>query len=99
MSIILGLNAFHADSSACLIVDGNIRSAAEEERFLRVKHWAGFPKEAISYCLEKENLTISDVDIVAVNSDPRVNLSQKLIFSLKKPLLLFCLTLLDTQGI
>ena len=83
MSIILGLNAFHADSSACLIVDGNIRSAAEEERFLRVKHWAGFPKESISYCLEEENLTISDVDIVAVNSDPRVNFSQKLIFSLK----------------
>ena len=47
MSTILGINAFHGDSSACLLVDGKLIAAAEEERFKRVKHWAGFPKDAI----------------------------------------------------
>ena len=46
--IILGLNAFHGDSAAALVCDGKLVAAAEEERFRRVKHWAGFPSEAIS---------------------------------------------------
>ena len=45
---ILGLNSFHGDSSACLITDGRIVAAAEEERFTRVKHWAGFPARSIA---------------------------------------------------
>ena len=49
--IILGLNAFHGDSSAALGRDGALVAAAEEERFRRVKHWAGFPRDAIAYCL------------------------------------------------
>jgi hypothetical protein len=49
--IILGLNAFHADSSAALLKDGKLIAAAEEERFRRTKHWAGFPSQAIAYCL------------------------------------------------
>ena len=49
--IILGLNAFHADSSAALLKDGKLIAAAEEERFRRTKHWAGFPSRAIAYCL------------------------------------------------
>ena len=53
MTCILGLNAFHGDSSACLVVDGHLVAAAEEERFRRVKHWAGFPSEAIRYCLQE----------------------------------------------
>ncbi|MFZ1560091.1 MAG: carbamoyltransferase N-terminal domain-containing protein, partial [Saprospiraceae bacterium] len=47
MTYILGLNAYHADSSAALLKDGVLIAAIEEERFRRVKHWAGFPTEAI----------------------------------------------------
>ena len=82
MSVILGLNAFHGDSSACLIVDGNLVAAAEEERFRRIKHWAGFPSESISSCLSENNLTLKDVDVIAINSNPKANLRQKLGFSL-----------------
>lgn len=82
MSVILGLNAFHGDSSACLMLDGQLISAVEEERFRRVKHWAGFPSQAISWCLESNNLTIKDVDVIAINSDPKANLRQKLGYSL-----------------
>jgi carbamoyltransferase len=46
---ILGLNAYHADSAACLIVDGKLIAAVEEERFRRIKHWAGLPTKAIDY--------------------------------------------------
>ena len=51
--IILGLNAFHGDFSAALVRDGKLIAAAEEERFRRVKHWAGFPSQAIAYCLQR----------------------------------------------
>jgi carbamoyltransferase len=78
VSVILGLNAFHGDSSACLIVDGNLVAAAEEERFRRIKHWAGFPSQAISACLSEKNLTLEDVDVIAINSNPKANLRQKL---------------------
>jgi carbamoyltransferase len=66
--LILGLNAYHGDSAACLVRDGAIVAAAEEERFRRVKHWAGFPAEAIRYCLAEAGVSLVDVDIVAVNS-------------------------------
>ncbi|HFA59202.1 MAG TPA: hypothetical protein ENJ83_00785, partial [Rhodospirillales bacterium] len=46
MTLILGLNAYHGDSAACVLRDGKLIAAAEEERFLRVKHWAGFPERA-----------------------------------------------------
>ena len=49
MTLILGINAFHADAAAALVRDGEIIAAAEEERFRRIKHWAGFPSEAVSY--------------------------------------------------
>ena len=48
---ILGINAYHGDSSASLVIDGRLVAAVEEERFTRVKHWAGFPAESIRYCL------------------------------------------------
>ena len=51
--IVLGLNCFHGDSSAALIRDGELVAAAEEERFRRVKHWAGFPSQAITFCLAR----------------------------------------------
>src|SRR3954447_1098586 len=67
--IILGLNAFHGDSAAALVRDGKLIAAAEEERFRRVKHWAGFPSKAIAYCLREAGLALSDVQHVAVNQD------------------------------
>jgi carbamoyltransferase len=76
--IILGLNSFHGDSSAALVREGQLVAAAEEERFRRIKHWAGFPSEAIGYCLNEAGLTLSDVDRVAVNQDSRAHLLQKL---------------------
>lgn len=79
---ILGINAFHGDSSACLMVDGELRAAAEEERFRRIKHWAGFPSEAISFCLQGAGLSLSDIDVVAINSDKTAARSQKLRFLL-----------------
>jgi len=59
---IIGINAFHADSSACLIIDGKLISAVEEERFNRIKHWAGFPIESIKYCLKESNLDLNDIE-------------------------------------
>ena len=59
---IIGINAYHADSSACLIINGKLITAVEEERFNRIKHWAGFPIKSIRYCLESSNLKISDID-------------------------------------
>ena len=50
--LILGINAYHGDVSAALVRDGELVAAVEEERFRRVKHWAGFPREAIASCLE-----------------------------------------------
>jgi carbamoyltransferase len=76
--IILGLNAFHGDSSAALTRDGVLVAAAEEERFRRIKHWAGFPSQSIAYCLREAGLSLSDVDHVAVNQNNRSNLLRKI---------------------
>lgn len=75
--IILGLNAYHADSAACLVVDGQLVGAAEEERFRRVKHWAGFPTRAIEYVLREARLSLGDVQHIAINSDPKANFLRK----------------------
>ena len=79
---ILGLNAYHADSAACLIVDGKIVAAAEEERFRRIKHWAGLPTNAIDYCLHEGRLNLSDVDHIAINRQPRANIWRRVRFVL-----------------
>ena len=84
MTCILGLNAFHGDSSACLVVDGHLVAAAEEERFRRVKHWAGFPSEAIRYCLQEGGVTIDQIDHVAVNRNPNANLLKKALYAFAK---------------
>lgn len=81
--LILGLNAFHADAAACIIRDGKLIAAAEEERFSRIKHWAGFPVEAIRYCLAEAGVTISDIDHVALNQDSRANMLQRGAYILK----------------
>ena len=77
---ILGLNAFHGDSAACLFVDGQMVAAVEEERFRRIKHWAGFPTMAIEYCLASQKLTLSDIDVVAINSDSNAAYYRKLAY-------------------
>jgi carbamoyltransferase len=81
--LILGLNAFHADASACLVKDGALIAAAEEERFRRIKHWAGFPSEAIKWCLQEAGARLSDVDHVALNQDSRANLWKRTEFLVK----------------
>jgi carbamoyltransferase len=75
--IILGINAFHADSSAALVRDGMLLAAAEEERFRRIKHWAGFPSQSIAYCLRESGLSLGDVDHIAVNTDSRAHRMRK----------------------
>lgn len=80
MTYILGLNAYHGDSSACLVRDGRLIAAAEEERFRRIKHWAGFPSEAIRYCLLEARIRLSDLDVVAINQDAGANLWRKVAY-------------------
>lgn len=75
---ILGLNAYHGDSSACLVKDGALVAALEEERIRRVKHWAGLPTEAVKFCLAEAGITIRDVDAIAISRDPWVRLPQKI---------------------
>ncbi|MBE51018.1 MAG: carbamoyltransferase [Flavobacteriales bacterium] len=80
---ILGINAFHGDSSAALLKDGVIICAIEEERFTRIKHWAGFPANSIKYCLQYENISITDVDYITVSRNTKANLLAKIIYTLK----------------
>lgn len=82
--IILGLNAYHGDSSACIVIDGKVISAIEEERIRRIKHWAGFPKEAILSCLKDANINISDVDYIAVARNPSAHLYKKILMGLSR---------------
>tara|TARA_B100000686_G_C16788312_1_gene976829 strand:- start:441 stop:2195 length:1755 start_codon:yes stop_codon:yes gene_type:complete len=84
VSIIIGINAYHGDSSACLVKDGVLVAAAEEERFKRIKHWAGFPIDSIKYCLDEAEISLDDVHHIAVNSDPKANLVRKVIHSVVK---------------
>jgi len=78
--LILGLNAFHGDAAACVVRDGVLVAAAEEERFRRLKHWAGFPSEAIRYCLQAAGCSIQDVAHIAINQDQQANLLRKMAF-------------------
>lgn len=81
--LILGLNAYHGDSSACLVEDGQLFAAAEEERFTRIKHWAGFPAQSIAWCLKERGAKLSDVSAIAINRDPQANKGRKLAYVLK----------------
>ena len=81
---ILGINAYHGDASACLVQKGQLIAAVEEERFNRIKHWAGFPAESIRYCLEVGGISAVDLDHIAVSFNPKANLNRKLLFTLKQ---------------
>jgi carbamoyltransferase len=83
-TIILGINAYHGDASAAIIRDGNLIAAVEEERFNRRKHCAGFPIEAIRYCLEAAGVAITDVDHVGISRDPSAHLHKKILFAATK---------------
>ncbi len=78
--IILGINAHHADAAAAVVIDGKLVAAAEEERFRRIKHWAGFPTEAIRYCLGEAGAALNDVDHIAVNRDPNARMLKRAAF-------------------
>jgi carbamoyltransferase len=83
--IILGLNAYHADSSAAILVDGKLIAATEEERFRRIKHWAGFPSQAIEFCLKEAGVSLDKVDYITIGRDPKAKLGKKLKFLLSDP--------------
>jgi len=80
---IIGINAFHPDSSACLIQDEKLIFATEEERINRKKHYFGFPKEAIKACLDYGNLKISNIDYICINSNPQTNIKKKILYVLQ----------------
>ena len=82
--IILGINAYHGDSSAALVIDGKIVNAIEEERIRRIKHWAGLPIEAIRWCLSDAGTDISKVDYIAVSRNPSAHLHKKILRVLQK---------------
>jgi carbamoyltransferase len=84
---ILGINAYHGDSSAALLVDGKLASAVEEERYNRIKHWAGLPVQAAAACLRMAGT--DQVDHIAISRDPKAHLSTKLLRVATQPSLWF----------
>jgi carbamoyltransferase len=81
---ILGLNAYHGDSSAAIYKDGTLIAATEEERIRRLKHWAGLPTEAIKFCLNEAGITLKDVDYITVSRNPMAKIDEKIFHTLKK---------------
>tara|TARA_Y100000748_G_scaffold26754_1_gene20029 strand:- start:1070 stop:2908 length:1839 start_codon:yes stop_codon:yes gene_type:complete len=75
---ILGISAFYHDSAACLLKDGEIIAAAQEERFTRKKHDAGFPHRAILYCLQEAGIAANDIDNVVFYEKPFVKFERLL---------------------
>jgi len=83
--LILGLNMFHADASAAIVLDGEVKFAVAEERLNRHKHFGGFPSLAIRACLDAVGANISDVEHVAVGQDSDANLAKKVQYALANP--------------
>ncbi|HEX8149712.1 MAG TPA: carbamoyltransferase C-terminal domain-containing protein [Pyrinomonadaceae bacterium] len=78
---ILGINAYHGDAAAAVIKDGELLAAVEEERFNRCKHCAGFPAEAIKYCLDVAGITIEEVGHIGISRDPSAHLHKKILYA------------------
>src|SRR6058998_1213678 len=78
MTCILGLSAYYHDSAACLVEDGRIVAAAQEERFTRKKHDAGFPSRAVQYCLREADAAPDDLDLVGFYEKPLVKFDRLL---------------------
>src|SRR5437763_13457969 len=83
--LVLGLNMFHADATAAIVVDGEVKFAIAEERLNRRKHFGGFPALAIKACLDAVGVSISEVEHVAVGQDSDANLTKKVQYALKNP--------------
>ena len=83
--IILGINAYHADSSAAIFVNGKLVAAIEEERFRRIKHWAGFPQQAIEFCLKEAGIEYEQVDHFAIGRDPKAKFFKKIMYLAANP--------------
>ena len=83
--VILGINAYHGDASAAIVVDGQLVAAVEEERFNRIKHAAGFPAHAIRCCLQAAGLKPHEIDHVSVARDPRARIWRKAFYALRVP--------------
>jgi carbamoyltransferase len=81
---VLGINAYHGDASAALLRNGELVVALEEERFRRVKHWAGFPAMSIGQCLQIAGIDGTQVSHVAIGRNPRANLLRKASYSLRR---------------
>ena len=75
---ILGISAYYHDSAACILKDGEIIAAAQEERFTRKKHDHHFPRQAIGFCLKKANLSVKDIDYVSFYERPRLKFDRLL---------------------
>src|ERR1700686_2619719 len=82
---ILGINAYHGNASAAIVCDGQLIAAVEEERFNRVKYAAGFPVQAIRFCLKEAGLTLADINHVGIPRNPYARLFTKLIYSVRMP--------------
>lgn len=80
----LGINAYHGDSSACIYKGTELIAATEEERIVRIKHWAGLPIKAIEFCLKEANISLKDVDVITISRDPKAKIGEKIIQTLKK---------------
>src|ERR1051325_10177119 len=78
---ILGINAYHGDAAAAIVRDGRLIAAAEEERFNRFKHSAGFPGQAIRYCLREAGIGVEELDHVGISRDPSAHLHKKILFA------------------
>src|SRR6185436_5390156 len=78
---ILGINAYHGDAAAAIVRDGKLIAAAEEERFNRFKHSAGFPAQAIRYCLETARIGPEELDHVGISRDPSAHLHKKILYA------------------
>jgi carbamoyltransferase len=83
MSNILGINAYHGDASAALVIDGQLIAAVEEERFTRLKHDTAFPHHAIRFCLDQAGLAPHDLDHIALSRDPFANLGKRVAHAVK----------------
>src|SRR5579864_5269355 len=83
--IILGINAYHANAAAAIVVDGRLIAAVEEERLNRIKYAAGLPSRAIQFCLDQVGAKLSEVDHVAIPRDPWARLGTKLRFAVRMP--------------
>jgi len=83
--VILGINAYHANAAAAIVVDGRLVAAVEEERLNRVKYAAGLPARAIQFCLDRAGVKLTEVDHIAVPRDPWARLGTKLRFAVRMP--------------